>query len=91
VLAALEGAVGGAGFQTDLTFGNRIYSFRLVPVADEVNLYAQDVSEIRAAERERDALLSKLRDADRRKDEFLAVLSHELRNPLAPIRNSGAC
>ena len=25
-----------------------------------------------------------LRDADRRKDEFLAVLAHELRNPLAP-------
>jgi PAS domain S-box-containing protein len=29
-----------------------------------------------------------LRDADRRKDEFLGMLSHELRNPLAPIRNS---
>ena len=29
-----------------------------------------------------------LREADRRKDEFLAVLSHELRNPLAPIRSS---
>jgi PAS domain S-box-containing protein len=28
-----------------------------------------------------------LRDADRRKDEFLAMLAHELRNPLAPIRN----
>jgi signal transduction histidine kinase len=28
-----------------------------------------------------------LREADRRKDEFLAVLSHELRNPLAPIVN----
>jgi PAS domain S-box-containing protein len=29
-----------------------------------------------------------LRDADRRKDEFLAMLAHELRNPLAPIRNA---
>lgn len=28
-----------------------------------------------------------LRDADRRKDEFLAILGHELRNPLAPLRN----
>jgi PAS domain S-box-containing protein len=29
-----------------------------------------------------------LKEADRRKDEFLAVLSHELRNPLAPVRNA---
>ncbi len=28
-----------------------------------------------------------LREADRRKDDFLAILGHELRNPLAPIRN----
>ena len=33
------------------------------------------------------------KNADRRKDEFLATLAHELRNPLAPIRNwsAGAC
>jgi len=31
-----------------------------------------------------------LKEADRRKDEFLAVLAHELRNPLAPIRNAVA-
>jgi signal transduction histidine kinase len=30
----------------------------------------------------------KLKEASRRKDEFLAMLSHELRNPLAPIRNA---
>ena len=29
-----------------------------------------------------------LREADQRKDEFLAMLAHELRNPLAPVRNS---
>ena len=32
-----------------------------------------------------------LRDADRRKDEFLAMLAHELRNPLAPIRPPPKC
>jgi CheY-like chemotaxis protein len=31
--------------------------------------------------------LETLREADRRKDEFLATLAHEIRNPLAPIRN----
>ncbi|HEX9895063.1 MAG TPA: ATP-binding protein, partial [Gemmatimonadales bacterium] len=37
---------------------------------------------------ERLGLIEQLRDADRRKDEFLATLAHELRNPLAPIRNA---
>jgi PAS domain S-box-containing protein len=32
----------------------------------------------------------RLRQADRRKDEFLALLAHELRNPLAPIRTAAA-
>jgi PAS domain S-box-containing protein len=34
------------------------------------------------------ALNQELSDADRRKDEFLATLSHELRNPLAPLRSA---
>ncbi len=33
-------------------------------------------------------LESELRETDRRKDEFLATLAHELRNPLAPVRNA---
>jgi len=37
---------------------------------------------------ERAAAEEALRNADRRKDEFLATLAHELRNPLAPIRNA---
>ena len=37
---------------------------------------------------ERLRLLSELKEADRRKDEFLATLAHELRNPLAPVRNA---
>lgn len=37
---------------------------------------------------ERERAESALRQADGRKDEFLAILAHELRNPLAPIRNS---
>ncbi len=43
---------------------------------------------IRQAEDEREGALSELQEADRRKDEFLAMLAHELRNPLAPIRNA---
>ncbi|QVL29940.1 PAS domain S-box protein [Telmatocola sphagniphila] len=37
---------------------------------------------------ERLRLLKQLQETDRRKDEFLAILGHELRNPLAPIRNA---
>jgi PAS domain S-box-containing protein len=56
-----------------------------------------DWAELRAAEDlaqrvvialENSSLYRALKEADRRKDEFLATLAHELRNPLAPIRNS---
>ena len=47
-----------------------------------------DVSGRKRAEEELKAALVSLKEADRRKNEFLNMLSHELRNPLAPIRNS---
>jgi PAS domain S-box-containing protein len=46
-----------------------------------VVLVFRDITARRAAEQE-------LHENDRRKDEFLAMLAHELRNPLAPIRNA---
>ena len=49
---------------------------------------ARRETEARAASEERlKGALMALREADRRKDEFLATLAHELRNPLAPVRN----
>ena len=47
-----------------------------------------DVTEQRRLERELQRRLEELKQSDRRKDEFLATLAHELRNPLAPIRNA---
>ncbi len=47
-----------------------------------------DVTERKDAERQVRESEAALREADRRKDEFVAVLAHELRNPLAPLRNA---
>ncbi len=49
-----------------------------------------EIKERRRAEAQAHAALSQLREADRRKDEFLAMLGHELRNPLAPIASAVA-
>lgn len=51
---------------------------------ENANLYRSLQSEIV----ERRAAEAELQEANQRKDEFLAMLSHELRNPLAPIRNA---
>ena len=48
---------------------------------------AEDLASRAAIAIENAQLYRELRDADQRKDEFLATLAHELRNPLAPIRN----
>jgi PAS domain S-box-containing protein len=48
---------------------------------------AEDLAGRAAIAVENARLYQELREADRRKDEFLAMLAHELRNPLAPIRS----
>jgi PAS domain S-box-containing protein len=55
---------------------------------DEQDLaVASDLAHRAAVAVENARLYQALKEADRRKDEFLATLAHELRNPLAPIRN----
>jgi PAS domain S-box-containing protein len=68
--------------------GRRFFaSGMLTPIRDESgNLlgYTKVARDITDRKRAEDAL----READRQKDEFLAMLAHELRNPLAPIANA---
>jgi signal transduction histidine kinase len=77
-----------------ITLGNAVLVER--PVSPD-SLYSAAVSALRARRRQyqaRQLIADKecaamgLRDADRRKDHFLAMLAHELRNPLAPIRSA---
>ena len=49
---------------------------------------SQDITEQRRMEDSLRKLAADLSEADRRKNEFLAMLAHELRNPLAPISNA---
>jgi CheY-like chemotaxis protein len=56
------------------------------PRAARVAGVVADVDDRKRVEESLRAAGARLTDADRRKDEFLAVLAHELRNPLAPIR-----
>ncbi len=74
--------------QKEFVWGRRNFSVTFAPVGNEVNVYAQDITARKRAEEKLKTKEEALQAADRRKDEFLAVLSHELRNPLAPIRNS---
>lgn len=75
-------------------YGSRFYADGvLVPLkdsAEQIHGFSKifrDVTSERLAIEELHRLAENLAEADRRKSEFLATLAHELRNPLAPIRN----
>jgi PAS domain S-box-containing protein len=76
------------------TIGRRIYEYIFVPVVGEkgeveaVAGTTRDVTDRKAQEETLKDQAERLKEADRRKDQFLAMLAHELRNPLAPIKNA---
>lgn len=75
------------------TGGLRIYDYIFVPVFgsnSEVEAVAgttRDVTERKQLEQELQTRVEESAAAERKKDEFIALLAHELRNPLAPVRN----
>jgi len=65
--------------------GRAVYNAQGIPVS----LYGLgiDITDRKHSEDQWQEISERLAQADRRKDEFLATLAHELRNPLAPMRN----
>jgi PAS domain S-box-containing protein len=73
-------------YTPDIVDGSVLGFFVLVT---DVSDLKQAQAALRSSEAHLLEIAQQLRDADRRKDEFLAVLGHELRNPLAAISNAG--
>jgi PAS domain S-box-containing protein len=67
-------------FETVSPLSSRWVEVRAYPTPQGLAAYFRDITDRKQAEEQ-------LQQADRRKSEFLAVLAHELRNPLAPLRN----
>ena len=60
---------------------------RVVGTAIDITLRKKAEQDLRESQLQLELMVEALKEADVRKDQFLATLAHELRNPLAPIRN----
>lgn len=64
------------------------FEIRAYPSSSGLSVYFLDITERKDADKALAEQAAALVTADRSKDEFLAMLAHELRNPLAPLRNA---
>ncbi len=74
-----------SGHKVEVEFVSNVYAENHHQV---VQCNVRDITERSRLQRQVQEQAAVLADLDRRKDEFLAMLSHELRNPLAPILNA---
>jgi PAS domain S-box-containing protein len=61
---------------------------QVVPLEDGVAITSADISEQKLLEETLQRKIEEMAELDRRKDQFLAMLGHELRNPLGAMRNA---
>ncbi len=92
-------AAAGDAFRAEMPFfvgdgSQRVADVTILPIRDQTGRViflaptGTDITDRKRAEADRERLAADLSEADRRKDEFLAMLAHELRNPLAAISNA---
>ena len=85
---ALRGEVPFAG-----AYGRRMYDYIFVPVfgrnGDVIAVAGttRDITDLKQMQETLRSQTELLREGDQRKDEFIGILAHELRNPLAPLKN----
>ncbi|MGQ9427118.1 PAS domain-containing protein [Gilvimarinus sp. F26214L] len=92
-------ALAGESFRTQIDFGpspaeKRVYDLRFNPIRNPqgrsvgaAHIFRDITDQVRVQSELRESE-ERLRESDRRKDEYLAMLGHELRNPLAAVRNA---